>query len=93
MMGLTERQAATLSFIRSYIGACGVSPSFDEIAGALGIRSRGVAHGLVQQLERRGAIRRLSHKARSIEIIRDADTLAKVSDAALLAEVERRGLR
>jgi SOS-response transcriptional repressor LexA len=87
MMGLTPQQARALSFIRSFIGERGVVPSFDEIAGGVGTRSRGAAHGLVTQLERRGAIRRLRHRARSIEIINDTDTLAKVSNAALLDEV------
>lgn len=92
MMGLTVQQARTLGFIREYTREHEVSPSFEEIRDHLGIEGRSGVHRIVKALEERGRIRRLPHRARAIEIINDADTLARVSDAALIAECKRRGL-
>ena len=70
MVSLTPRQADLLQFIRGHLLARGYSPSFSEMAGALGISgNKGGVARLVAGLEERGAIRRLHGRARAIEVL------------------------
>ena len=68
-VGLTTRQAQCLSIIETRIKQTGLCPSFDEIAGGLGIRSKSNVNRLLNGLEERGKIRRLPGRARSIALI------------------------
>lgn len=68
-LGLTARQAELLAFIRSSIKHNGCAPSYAEMAGAMGIASRGAVAGMVDRLEERGVIRRVAGSARSISIV------------------------
>lgn len=68
--GLTHRQREALDYIGGYIASRGVAPSYDEIIAALGVRSKGVAHRLVEALVERGHIRRLRSRGRSITLVR-----------------------
>ncbi|MEI6985891.1 MAG: LexA family transcriptional regulator [Rhodospirillaceae bacterium] len=67
---LTRKQLELLIFINESLGNGGVSPSFDEMKEALGLRSKSGIHRLVTGLEERGFIRRLPHRARALEVIR-----------------------
>lgn len=70
MIGLTAKQQELLTYIESYLQENdGVSPSFDQMADALNLASKSGVHRLVCGLEQRGAIRRLPHHARSIQIL------------------------
>ncbi len=53
---LSARQEQALRFIRGYIAEHGHGPLLDEIATALGIQSRGVAHRYVQALADAGLL-------------------------------------
>lgn len=53
---LSMRQEQAFHFIRDYIAEHGHAPLLDEIAQALGIRSRGVAHRYVQALADAGLL-------------------------------------
>lgn len=89
MIGLTHKQRDCLAFIRAYMAEHGASPSFEEIREGLGLTSKSGVHRLLQALEERGRIRRLHDRARTIEIV-DANPLAGVPLADLLAEIDRR---
>jgi repressor LexA len=93
MISLTRTQANALAFIAHGIAENGLAPSYEEIGVALGLASKSAVHRLVKCLEERGAIRRMPGRARAIELCPTRDALRSFSDAALLAEVERRGLR
>jgi repressor LexA len=67
---LTRKQYELLLFIHERQGDGGVSPSFDEMKDALGLKSKSGIHRLISALEERGFIRRLAHRARAIEVIR-----------------------
>lgn len=69
VQGLTARQAELLAFIKSSIKRDGRAPSYAEMAGALGTSSRGAVAGMVDRLEARGVVRRLSRSARSISVV------------------------
>jgi repressor LexA len=78
---LTRKQHQLLLFIHEHLGAQGVSPSFDEMKDALGLRSKSGIHRLVTALEERGFIRRLAHRARAVEILRLPENLAAAPTA------------
>ncbi|MGY3581971.1 repressor LexA [Bradyrhizobium sp. USDA 4341] len=73
---LTRKQYALLSFIESKLRE-GVTPSFDEMRVAMGIRSKSGVHRLVSGLEERGFLRRLPHRARTLEIVKLPPSLTK----------------
>ena len=67
---LTRKQHELLMYVNQCINKDGVSPSFDEMKDALGLRSKSGIHRLITGLEERGFIRRLPHRARALEILR-----------------------
>lgn len=67
---LTRKQYELLLFVQRHLGEHGVSPSFDEMKEALGLRSKSGIHRLITGLEERGFIRRLPHRARALEVVR-----------------------
>ncbi|MDR3519150.1 MAG: transcriptional repressor LexA [Azospirillaceae bacterium] len=72
---LTRKQQELLQFIHRRLAEGGVSPSFDEMKEALGLRSKSGIHRLITGLEERGFIRRLAHRARALEVLRVPDGL------------------
>lgn len=70
---LTRKQHELLLFIHQRLAQGGVSPSFDEMKEALGLRSKSGIHRLITGLEERGFIRRLPHRARALDIVRLPD--------------------
>ena len=72
---LTRKQHQLLLFIHEHLGEHGVSPSFDEMKNALGLRSKSGIHRLITALDERGFIRRLAHRARAVEILRLPENL------------------
>ena len=67
---LTRKQRELLLYIHGHLSENGVSPSFDEMKDALGLKSKSGIHRLISGLEERGFIRRLAHRARAIEVLR-----------------------
>lgn len=70
VVSLTPLQARLLEFIRARIESEGVAPSFDEMRDHLGFASKGNIHRLVEELQRRGVIRRERKRARCIQLVR-----------------------
>ncbi len=90
-LGLTHQQAALLDYVTTFQDENnGVSPSFAEMATALGYSGKSVVWMLLHGLEERGHIRRPRYRQRCIEIVQQ-DPLAGVSTQALLDELHRRG--
>jgi repressor LexA len=67
---LTKKQYELLLFIDKRLKENGISPSFDEMKDALGLRSKSGIHRLMTGLEERGFVRRLPHRARALEVLR-----------------------
>ncbi len=67
---LTKKQSELLTFIDRQINATGVSPSYEEMKEALGLRSKSGIYRLISSLEERGFLRRMPYKARALEILR-----------------------
>lgn len=72
MSGITPAQHRALTFIRQYVDANGYSPSYREIAKALGLKSSSGAYRLVHGLVDRGSVTILPGRVRSIELVRAA---------------------
>ena len=69
MMGVTPKQLRSFQFIAAYINRTGYAPSLAEIARGAQLGSKSVASRIVDSLCERGWIRKLDHRARSIEIV------------------------
>ena len=67
---LTRKQHELLRYIDERLSESGVSPSFDEMKDALGLKSKSGIHRLITALEERGFIRRLPHRARALEVLK-----------------------
>jgi repressor LexA len=91
MFMLTRKQRELLKFIQERLGETGISPSFDEMKEALGLKSKSGVHRLITGLEERGFIRRLPHRARALDVVRlPEDQNAKVAQPARPAAGEDR---
>jgi len=88
---LTRKQHELLFYIHDRLAEEGVSPSFEEMKDALGLKSKSGVHRLISALEERDFIRRLPNRARALEVIKmpergetkPAKTLARVDVAPL----------
>lgn len=85
MNGLTTKQAKLLSHIRR-MTVDDVPPSFNELAAAMGLKSRGGIHRHLACLRERGAIDYIYGRARSIVVLDEAaDDLPQRSTESLRA--------
>ncbi len=73
---LTKKQYQLLMFIDQRLKETGVSPSFDEMKEALGLKSKSGIHRLITALEERNFLRRLPHRARALEVVRLPENMA-----------------
>lgn len=67
--GLTRSQATVLRFIERHIAKHGFSPSYNDIAAASGLASRGSVNRTVKALSERGFITFHPGRSRSISIV------------------------
>ena len=69
MRASEENQRRILDFIRSEIEEKGYPPSVREICSAVGLKSTSTVHAHLNQLEKRGFIRRDPTKPRALEVL------------------------
>ena len=69
MRASEENQRRILDFIRSEIEDKGYPPSVREICAAVGLKSTSTVHAHLNQLEKRGLIRRDPTKPRALEVL------------------------
>jgi repressor LexA len=67
-MALTRRQKEVMDFLSSFIVEKGYSPSYEEIAGGLGLASLATVHKHIQALEAKQYLRRSYNHSRSLEV-------------------------
>ena len=67
---ITRKQLELFNYIHREVTNSGVAPSFDEMKEALNLKSKSGIHRLISGLEERGFIKKLSHRARAIEILK-----------------------
>ena len=77
---LTKKQLELLIFLEKKIAHSAIPPSFEEMKSALNLKSKSGIHRLISALEERGFLRRLPHRARSIEILKSYKSISKLSE-------------
>lgn len=88
---MTPVQAKVLGFIREQINATGICPTREEIAGVMGVVSKSNTQRVIDALVRDGHL--LRGKRGSFRSLRlPGVDLTTVNTAALVAELERRGV-
>jgi repressor LexA len=70
---LTERQNKILDYIRFVTKVRNYPPSVREIGEAVGLSSSSTVHNHLNQLERRGLIKRDPSKSRTVQLVADAE--------------------
>jgi repressor LexA len=70
---LTERQSKILDYIRYVTRVRNYPPSVREIGEAVGLSSSSTVHNHLNQLERRGLIKRDPSKSRTVQLVQDAE--------------------
>lgn len=70
---LTNRQEEILRFVLQELEQKGFPPSVREIGKAVGLSSSSTVHSHLRNLEKKGLIRRLPAKPRTIEILADKE--------------------
>ncbi|HTT82635.1 MAG TPA: hypothetical protein VMF67_04065 [Rhizomicrobium sp.] len=68
-MGLTGKQRACLDAIEAHLARTRTMPSVEDLRLALGFGSKAGVLRLLRQLEERGRITRLPHRARAIRLL------------------------
>lgn len=88
---LTHAQAELLAFIDGFQRQNdGISPSFEEMKEAIGLKAKSGVHRLISALEERGKIRRIPNRARCLQVVPEASELEKYPSFLLVAELARR---
>jgi len=67
---LTKKQHKLLMYIAEEQSKKGVSPSFDEMRDAMGLKSKSGIFRLLRALEERGFVHQLPFRARALEILK-----------------------
>ena len=84
---LSERQTRILDYIRHVTTVRNYPPSVREIGEAVGLSSSSTVHNHLNQLERRGLIKRDPSKSRTVQVVQDAEIDQKRRTAVSLPVV------
>ena len=68
-MAVTRRQKEILDFLESFVARNGYSPSFEEIARGMGLKSLATVHKHITNLEKKGMLDRVHNRSRSIDVL------------------------
>lgn len=82
---LTRKQHELICFIEDRLAETGISPSFEEMKEALGLKSKSGVHRLISALEERGFLKRLPNRARALEVVRNPERGAKAAQDNVVA--------
>ena len=83
-MAVTRRQKEILDFLAAFVSRNGYSPSFEEIARGMGLKSLATVHKHITNLEKKGLLDRVHNRSRSIDVI-PPGTRTRSSDRLPLA--------
>ncbi len=70
---VSDRQAKILDYIRSVTRVRNYPPSVREIGEAVGLSSSSTVHNHLNQLERRGLIKRDASKSRTVQLVQEKE--------------------
>lgn len=77
-MPLTKRQKEILDFLRAFLEEHGYAPSYEEIARHFAYGSLATVHEHLENLQRKGYIRKSYNESRSIELVPVGSRVAAV---------------
>ena len=83
-MAVTRRQKEILDFLESFVARNGYSPSFEEIARGMSLKSLATVHKHITNLEKKGLLDRVHNRSRSIDVL-PPGTRTRASDRLPLA--------
>jgi repressor LexA len=69
VMSITRRQKEVLDFISRFVQRNGYSPSFEEIARGLSLKSLATVHKHITNLQKKGLLLRAHNRSRSIDVL------------------------
>ena len=81
---VTKRQKQLLDYLRDYIEKHGYAPTLEEIGKHFSLSSLATVHKHLQNLERKGRIRRLHHHSRAMEVVPEPSFGAVFGKVAIL---------
>ena len=85
-MALTRKQKQILDYLQAYTAENGYAPSYEEIAQNFGYGSLATVHEHIENLRRKGYIRKGYNESRSVEVV-PAETAAAAIELPLLGLV------
>jgi repressor LexA len=68
-MAITRRQKEVLDFLEAFVSRNGYSPSFEEIARGMSLKSLATVHKHITNLEKKGMLDRVHNRSRSIDVL------------------------
>ncbi len=68
-MAVTRRQKVVLDFLETFVNRNGYSPSFEEIARGMSLKSLATVHKHITNLEKKGMLDRVHNRSRSIDVL------------------------
>lgn len=68
-MAVTRRQKEVLDFLAGFVERNGYSPSFEEIARGMNLKSLATVHKHITNLEKKGMLDRVHNRSRSIDVL------------------------
>jgi repressor LexA len=68
-MAVTRRQKEVLDFLETFVSRNGYSPSFEEIARGMSLKSLATVHKHITNLEKKGMLDRVHNRSRSIDVL------------------------
>ena len=77
-MALTRKQKQILDYLQAYTAENGFAPSYDEIAQNFGYGSLATVHEHIENLRRKGYIRKGFNESRSVEVVPAEQTVAAI---------------
>ena len=77
-MALTRKQKQILDYLQAYTAENGYAPSYEEIAGNFGYGSLATVHEHIENLRRKGYIRKGYNESRSVEVVPPETTVTAV---------------
>jgi repressor LexA len=83
-MAVTRRQKEILDFLETFVTRNGYSPSFEEIARGMELKSLATVHKHITNLEKKGLLDRVHNRSRSIDVL-PPGTRTRSSDRLPLA--------
>jgi repressor LexA len=90
MINLTQKQIGVLRFFRDYRRETGIAPTLEEAAQELGV-SKITVYEHLNQLVKKGAVRRDKARARAVSILYDPDLPTEASGAGAGATLRLAG--